>query len=117
MPDDEADDFGKGAGFFVDAVQEPWAANFRMRSYIESELPALIAEHFPADMTRQGITGHSMGGHAALTIALLNPDRFRVGQRLRSDRVPAGLPVGREGSGRVSRDRTGTRGASMTRWP
>ncbi len=77
VPDDEAYDFGKGAGFYVDATQEPWAANFRMRSYIESELPALIAEHFPADMTRQGITGHSMGGHGALTIALRNPDRYR----------------------------------------
>lgn len=77
VPDDDAYDFGKGAGFYVDAAQEPWAANFRMRSYIESELPALIAEHFPADMARQGITGHSMGGHGALTIALRNPDRFR----------------------------------------
>ncbi|WP_380778847.1 S-formylglutathione hydrolase [Sphingomonas sp. R86520] len=78
VPDDEAYDFGKGAGFYVDATEEPWAANFRMRSYIENELPALIAAEFPmADMTRQGITGHSMGGHGALTIALRNPDRFR----------------------------------------
>ncbi|MFZ1743880.1 MAG: S-formylglutathione hydrolase [Pontixanthobacter sp.] len=78
VPDDEAYDFGKGAGFYVDATQEPWAKNFRMRSYIERELPALIAEQFPAaDMTRQGITGHSMGGHGALTIALRNPDRFK----------------------------------------
>lgn len=78
VPDDEAYDFGKGAGFYVDAVQEPWARNFRMRSYIEQELSALIAARFPvADMTRQGITGHSMGGHGALTIALRNPGRFR----------------------------------------
>ena len=77
LPDDEAYDFGKGAGFYVDATQAPWAANFRMRSYIESELPALIAAEFPADMARQGITGHSMGGHGALTIALRNPARFR----------------------------------------
>jgi S-formylglutathione hydrolase len=77
VPDDEAYDFGKGAGFYVDATREPWAANFSMRSYIEDELPALIAAEFPADMTRQGITGHSMGGHGALTIGLRNPARFR----------------------------------------
>ena len=77
LPDDEAYDFGKGAGFYVDATQAPWAANWRMRSYIEQELPALVAGHFPVDMSRQGITGHSMGGHGALTIALRNPGRFR----------------------------------------
>lgn len=78
VPDDEAYDFGKGAGFYVDATEEPWAANFAMRRYVEDELPALIAAEFPmADMARQGITGHSMGGHGALTIALRNPERFR----------------------------------------
>ena len=78
VPDDDAYDFGKGAGFYVDATDEPWAKTFRMRSYVEDELPALIAAEFPvADMARQGIFGHSMGGHGALTIALRNPDRFR----------------------------------------
>lgn len=78
VPGDDAYDLGKGAGFYVDATQEPWAKNFRMRSYIEQELPVLIGERFTmADMTRQGITGHSMGGHGALTIALRNPGRFR----------------------------------------
>ncbi len=77
VADDDAYDFGKGAGFYVDATQEPWAKNFRMRAYIEGELPDLVAENFPADMARQGITGHSMGGHGALTIALRNPARFR----------------------------------------
>jgi len=77
VPDDEAYDFGQGAGFYVDATQAPWSAQFRMRSYIERELPAVIAAGFPADMARQGITGHSMGGHGALTIGLRNPDRFR----------------------------------------
>jgi S-formylglutathione hydrolase len=78
VPDDEAYDFGKGAGFYVDATEQPWATHFRMRSYIEDELPALIAREFPvADLTRQGITGHSMGGHGALTIALRNAGRFR----------------------------------------
>jgi len=78
VPDDQAYDFGKGAGFYVDATQAPWSTNFRMRSYIEDELPALIAAEFAAaDVTRQGITGHSMGGHGALTIALRNAGRFR----------------------------------------
>lgn len=77
VPDDAAYDFGQGAGFYVDATEAPWATHFRMRSYIEQELPALIAAEFPmADMTRQGITGHSMGGHGALTMALRNPGRF-----------------------------------------
>ena len=77
VPDDDGYDFGQGAGFYVDAVQQPWAANFRMRSYIERELPELIAAEFPADMARQGISGHSMGGHGALTVGLRDPDRFR----------------------------------------
>ena len=77
VPDDEAYDMGQGAGFYVDATEEPWAQHFRMRSYIEQELPELIAANFPADMNRQGIFGHSMGGHGALTIALRNPDRYK----------------------------------------
>ncbi|UZK71164.1 S-formylglutathione hydrolase [Sphingomonas sp. S1-29] len=77
VPDDDGYDFGKGAGFYVDATQAPWAVNFRMRSYVEDELPGLIAAQFPmADMARQAITGHSMGGHGALTIGLRNPGRF-----------------------------------------
>jgi S-formylglutathione hydrolase len=76
-PDFESYDFGKGAGFYVNAVMEPWSEHYHMRHYIEDELPAVIAENFPVDMERQGITGHSMGGHGALTIALRNPERFR----------------------------------------
>jgi S-formylglutathione hydrolase len=80
VPDDAqgAYDFGLGAGFYVDATQEPWTKHYRMRSYLERELPALVAETLPADMSRQGITGHSMGGHGALTIALRNPGRFKA---------------------------------------
>jgi S-formylglutathione hydrolase len=78
VPDDDGYDFGKGAGFYVDATEQPWSANFRMKSYIEGELPALIAAEFPmADLSRQGITGHSMGGHGALTIALRNAGLYR----------------------------------------
>ena len=77
VPDDAAYDFGQGAGFYVDATEAPWAQHFRMRSYVEQELPALVAERFPVDVARQGITGHSMGGHGALTVALRSPERFR----------------------------------------
>jgi S-formylglutathione hydrolase len=69
-------DFGLGAGFYVDATEPPFARHYRMRSYIESELPALIGANFPVDLSRQAIMGHSMGGHGAMTIALRNPGRF-----------------------------------------
>jgi S-formylglutathione hydrolase len=71
-------DFGLGAGFYVNATEEPFAKHYRMRDYIEQELPALIAANFPADMARQGIMGHSMGGHGALTISLRNPGRYKA---------------------------------------
>lgn len=76
---DEKDNwqFGCGAGFYLDATQAPFSTNYRMYSYITEELPALIASEFPADMTRQSIFGHSMGGHGALTIALKQPERFK----------------------------------------
>ena len=76
---DEKDNwqFGSGAGFYVDATQAPYADHYRMYSYVTQELPAIIAAHFPADMSRQGITGHSMGGHGALTIALNNPETYK----------------------------------------
>lgn len=77
VPDDPAYDFGVGAGFYLDATQAPWAANFRMESYLAEELPALVAATLPADMGRQSIMGHSMGGHGAITLALRHPGRFR----------------------------------------
>ena len=78
VPDDEAYDFGMGAGFYLDATEAPWSANYRMRSYVEEELPALLAAALPLDLSRQGLSGHSMGGHGALTIGLRNPGRFRA---------------------------------------
>ena len=87
-------DFGKGAGFYVDATREPWSKHYRMRSYIEDELPALIAANFPADMARQGITGHSMGGHGALTMALRNPARFRSVSAFAPIVAPSRVPWG-----------------------
>lgn len=76
---DEKDNwqFGQGAGFYLDATQEPFSRHYNMRRYILSELTDLVAENFPVDMNRQGVFGHSMGGHGALTFALKNPDRFR----------------------------------------
>ena len=87
-------DFGKGAGFYVDATQEPWAKHYRMRSYIEQELPEVIAAEFPVDLERQSITGHSMGGHGALTIGLRNPDRFRSVSAFSPIVAPSQVPWG-----------------------
>ena len=77
VANDEAYDLGQGAGFYVNATQDPWAKHFQMWDYIAEELPALLAETFNLDMSRQAITGHSMGGHGALTLAMRLPGRFR----------------------------------------
>ncbi|MGR3501827.1 S-formylglutathione hydrolase [Pseudaestuariivita sp.] len=77
VADDEAYDLGQGAGFYVNATEKPWAPHFRMWDYVAEELPALVGEHFALDMDRQAITGHSMGGHGALTLAMGLPGRFR----------------------------------------
>jgi len=77
VADDAAYDLGQGAGFYVNATQAPWAPHFRMWDYIVEELPALVCDSFPLDAQAQGITGHSMGGHGALTIAMTHPDRYR----------------------------------------
>lgn len=92
-------DFGPGAGFYVDATQQPWARNYRMRSYVEQELPGLIAAQFPVDMDRQAITGHSMGGHGALTIALRNPGRFRSVSAFAPIVAPMHCPWGQKALG------------------
>ena len=77
VSDNENYDLGQGAGFYVNATQDPWKPNFQMWDYITEELPALIAEYFNIDMDRQSITGHSMGGHGALTMAMGLPGRYR----------------------------------------
>ena len=110
VPDDEAYDFGKGAGFYVDATQEPWAQNFRMRSYVEQELPELIADAFPVDMDRQGISGHSMGGHGALTVSLRNPGRFRSTSAFAPIVSPLNCPWGEKAlTGYIGDDRSAWR--------
>ena len=94
VPDVEEYDFGKGAGFYVDATEEPWAKHFRMWTYVTEELPSLVAAKFPVDMARQGITGHSMGGHGALTIALSHPGRFRSVSAFAPIVAPSQVPWG-----------------------
>ena len=96
VPDVEEWDFGQGAGFYVDATESPWAANYRMWSYVTEELPALVAAEFPVDMARQGITGHSMGGHGALTIALRHPGRFRSVSAFAPIVAPSQVPWGQK---------------------
>lgn len=76
VPDDDAYDLGQGAGFYVNATQDPWAETFQMWDYVTEELPRAVFDRFALDEGRQGITGHSMGGHGALTIAMTFPDRF-----------------------------------------
>ena len=101
VPDDPAGayDFGLGAGFYVDATQAPFARNYRMWSYVFDELPAVIAEHFPADMSRQSIMGHSMGGHGALTLGLTFPDRYKAVSALAPIVAPSQVPWGRKALG------------------
>jgi len=103
-------DFGHGAGFYVDATEEPWAKNYRMWSYVVDELPALIADHFPIDPARQGITGHSAGGHGALTVALRNPGRFRSVSAFAPIVAPIQAPWGQKClSGYLGADRSAWR--------
>ena len=78
VANDGAYDLGQGAGFYLTATQAPWATHFKMDQYITDELPGIIAENFPADMARQGITGHSMGGHGAITLHLKNRPPTRL---------------------------------------
>jgi S-formylglutathione hydrolase len=99
VPDDPAYDFGKGAGFYVDATQNPWKQHFQMRSYIEGELPPVIAANFPVAMDRQGISGHSMGGHGALTVSLRNPGRFRSTSAFAPIVSPTNSPWGEKALG------------------
>lgn len=99
VPDQDGYDFGKGAGFYVDATREPWSKHYRMWTYVTEELPALVGREFPADMDRQAITGHSMGGHGALTIALRNPERFRSASAFAPIVAPSQVPWGQNALG------------------
>jgi S-formylglutathione hydrolase len=96
VPDDPEGlwDFGQGAGFYVDATEDPWATHFNMWTYVTEELPNLVASEFPVDLARQGITGHSMGGHGALTIGLTYPDRYRSVSAFSPIVAPSQVPWG-----------------------
>ncbi len=96
---DGAYDFGLGAGFYVDATKQPFAANYRMWSYVTQELPALVAQHFPIDSARQSIMGHSMGGHGALTAALRLPDTYRAVSAFAPIVAPGQVPWGHKALG------------------
>ena len=95
VADDPAYDLGKGAGFYVDATEAPWASHFRMQSYVASELPALVEASFPAD-DRRSIFGHSMGGHGALVTALRNPGRYRSVSAFSPIVAPSRVPWGQK---------------------
>jgi S-formylglutathione hydrolase len=104
--EDDAYDFGSGAGFYVDATEQPWARHYRMYSYVTEELPALIEAHLPVDAERQGIFGHSMGGHGALVCALRNPDRYRSLSAFAPIGAPMRCPWGEKAlSGYLGADR------------
>lgn len=96
VADDDAFDLGKGAGFYVNATQDPWKKHFQMQSYIADELPALLAENFPLDMDRQSICGHSMGGHGALMLAMTLEGRFKSVSAFAPIANPSGSDWGRK---------------------
>jgi S-formylglutathione hydrolase len=105
----DAWDFGVGAGFYVDATREPWSKRYRMYSYVTRELPVLIANNFPADPMRQGIFGHSMGGHGALVCALRNPGQYQSLSAFAPICAPMRCPWGQKAF-------TGYLGEDRTRW-
>jgi S-formylglutathione hydrolase len=112
VPDDPegAWDFGLGAGFYVDATQEPWAPHYRMWSYVTEELPALVGAEFPVDLGKQGITGHSMGGHGALTVGLRHPERYRSVSAFAPIVAPGQVPWGEKALGNyLGAERSGWR--------
>jgi S-formylglutathione hydrolase len=111
VPGDPANayDFGIGAGFYVDATEEPYAKHYRMWSYVTEELPKLVAEQFPVDAARQSILGHSMGGHGALTVGLRLPDRYRAASAFAPIVAPSQVPWGIKALG-------GYFGSDRTKW-
>jgi S-formylglutathione hydrolase len=111
LPDDPAGayDLGLGAGFYLNATEKPWSTHYRMRTYLESELPELVFTTLPVDPSRQGITGHSMGGHGALTLALRNPGRYAAVSALAPIGSPTHCPWGQKAL-------TNYLGADQARW-
>lgn len=110
--DDGAWDLGQGAGFYLDATEAPWSRHFRMHEYVTAELPQLIGEHFPADLARQGICGHSMGGHGALVLGLRHPDTYASISAFAPISAPMRCPWGQKAFGAY----LGTDSASWAEW-
>ena len=96
---DAAWDFGDGAGFYLDAIQAPWAQRWRMATYVTLELQSIVAREFPADTARTGLFGHSMGGHGALTLALRNPGLYRSVSAIAPIAAPSQCPWGHKAFG------------------
>ncbi|UTH43838.1 S-formylglutathione hydrolase [Loktanella salsilacus] len=96
VANDDAYDMGQGAGFYIDATEDPWKPHFQMESYITRDLTDLLAAEFPLDMDRQAITGHSMGGHGALTLAMKHPGRYRSASAFSPICHPAASDWGRK---------------------
>lgn len=107
VPGEDDDwDFGTGAGFYVDATEEPWSGHYKMYSYVTQELPAIIEDNFPASPDARGVFGHSMGGHGALVCALKNPDFFRSVSAFAPVSAPTRVPWGEKAfSGYLGEDR------------
>ena len=112
VPDDPdgAYDFGIAAGFYLNATEAPWSANFQMYDYVTGELPEIIFSEFPGDADRQGIFGHSMGGHGALTIGLRNPDAFKSISAFAPICSPMNCPWGQKALGNYL-------GSDESAWP
>jgi S-formylglutathione hydrolase len=113
VPDDPdgAYDFGLGAGFYVDAAALPWARHYKMESYVLDDLPRAVAASLPADMERQSIMGHSMGGHGALTLSLRHPGRFKATSAFAPICAPSACPWGQKAlGGYLGPDRASWRG-------
>ncbi len=96
VANDDAYDLGQGAGFYLNASQDPWAAHFQIETYVAKELIARLGAEFPIDLARIGIAGHSMGGHGALTLALRHPQTFRSVSAFSPIVAPAQVPWGRK---------------------
>ncbi|MGH8524077.1 MAG: S-formylglutathione hydrolase [Gammaproteobacteria bacterium] len=105
----ESWDFGLGAGFYVDATEAPWSNGYRMGSYVNDELPAVVEENFPVDPVNRGICGHSMGGHGALVTALRHPARWRSVSAIAPISNPTEVPWGEKAFARFL-------GADRARW-
>lgn len=96
VPDDEAYDLGQGAGFYLDATEAPWSEHFQMREYVTRELPDIVFDRFPGDRARQGVMGHSMGGHGALTLHLSDSDTYKSCSAFSPVSSPSDVPWGRK---------------------